>query len=175
MSSPITVRRFRTDDVPVLFALFRDTVHRVNARDYTPEQLRAWAPDEMNPTRWATLADRFAIVAECAGHTAGFADLAPDGLVDRFFVHADYQRCGVGSAMMGALVTEAERTGLGRLFADVSITARPFFARCGFEVLAEQQVVVRGVALTNYRMERLLAPPVGSGPVADDPATASPA
>jgi len=156
MSFPITLRPFRTEDVPLLFALFRDTVRRVNARDYTPEQLRAWAPDEMNVARWATLSNRFAVVAEYDEHVAGFADLSPDGLVDRFFVHADYQGCGVGSAMMRAIVAEAGRTAMARLFAEVSITARLFFERHGFVVLTEQQVMIRGVALTNYRMERHL-------------------
>jgi len=32
--------------------------------------------------------------------------------------------------------------------------ARPFFERHEFTVLAEQAVVVRGVAFTNFRMER---------------------
>ncbi len=154
MSASIRLRPFHPADVPALFALFRGTVHRVNSRDYSPEQVRAWAPDEINPTRWATLADRFAVVAEIGDQQVGFADLEPDGHIDRFFVHADHQGCGVGGTIMRALVAEATRTGLTRLFAEVSITARPFFERHGFTVLMEQQVVVRGVALTNFRMER---------------------
>ncbi|VTR94258.1 acetyltransferase : Glr3142 protein OS=Gloeobacter violaceus (strain PCC 7421) GN=glr3142 PE=4 SV=1: Acetyltransf_10 [Gemmata massiliana] len=156
MSAPIRLRPFHPADVPALFTLFRDTVHRVNSRDYSPEQVRAWAPDEINPTRWATLADRFAVVVEIGGQPVGFADLEPDGHIDRFFVHADHQGCGIGGTIMHALVAEAARTGLTRLFAEVSITARPFFERHGFVVLVEQQVVIRGVALTNFRMERNL-------------------
>jgi putative acetyltransferase len=57
---------------------------------------------------------------------------------------------------MAAVRSEAERLGASRLFAEVSVTARPFFERHGFVVLAEQQVVVRDVALVNYRMERRL-------------------
>lgn len=154
MSSSVAVRRFRVDDIPALFDLFHGTVHRVNGRDYTPEQIRAWAPGEMNASRWATLAGRFAVVAECAGRATGFADLEPDGHIDRFFTHADFQGRGVGSAMMAAILSEAERLGVSRLFAEVSITAKPFFERHGFVVLAEQQVAVRGVTLANYRMER---------------------
>ncbi|QEL17120.1 GNAT family N-acetyltransferase [Limnoglobus roseus] len=144
----------------MLFALFRDTVHRVNARDYTPEQLRAWAPPEMNAARWATLADRFAVVAEAEGQIVGFADLEPNGHVDRFFVHADHQRRGVGAALMGVLIEEAVRARIGRLFAEVSVTARPFFERHEFVTQAEQQVIIHGIALANYRMERILAAPV---------------
>ncbi len=73
-----------------------------------------------------------------------------------FFTHADLQGRGVGAAMMAAIRSEAERLGVSRLFAEVSVTARPFFERHGFVVLAEQQVVVRDVAHVNYRMERRL-------------------
>lgn len=154
MNSPILIRPFRAEDIPVLFAMFLDTVRRVNSRDYAIEQVRAWAPGEFNAARWATLADRFTVVAEIGGEVVGFADLEPDGHIDRFFVHADHQGCGVGRVIMQALVMEAERAGINRLFAEVSITARPFFERYGFIVLAEQEVLIRGVALTNYRMER---------------------
>ena len=59
---PVTIRRFHTGDLPALIDLFRGTVRRVNSRDYTPEQVRAWAPDEVSHARWATLAERFAVV-----------------------------------------------------------------------------------------------------------------
>lgn len=156
MTEGVILRPFRPADVPGLFALFRDTVQRVNGRDYSPPQVAAWAPAEPDPARWATLAERFAVVAEIGGQAVGFADLEPDGHVDRLFVHADRQGRGVGTALMRSVVAEGGRLRLPRLFAEVSVTARPFFARHGFVVLAEQQVVVRGVALTNYRMEQRL-------------------
>lgn len=156
MSAAPTLRRFRPDDLPTLIALFRDTVRRINSRDYSPEQVAAWAPDEVDPDRWATLADRFTIVAELEGEVAGFADLEPTGHVDRFFVHADHQGRGVGRAILASLVAEAVRVGLPRLFAEVSLTARPFFERMGFVVVADREVVLRGVTFANHRMERRL-------------------
>lgn len=156
MPDQISLRPFRPDDILTLFALFRGTVHRVNSRDYTSEQVAAWAPVEIDAARWATLTERFAVIAEVDGEVAGFADLEADGHIDRFFVHADHQGCGVGTAMVRAILNEAERAGIVRLFAEVSITARPFFERHGFVVLAEQQVMVRDVPLANFRMERLL-------------------
>ncbi len=43
-----------------------------------------------------------------------------------------------------------------RIFAEVSITARPFFEKQGFTVAEEQTVVLRGVKLINYKMEKYL-------------------
>lgn len=156
MLSSLHLRAFRDGDLPAVIELFRDTIRRVNVRDYTPEQVRAWAPDEIDPTKWRTFAGRYAIVAESHDRLVGFADLETDGHLDRFFVHAETQGCGVGRAMLQKLLDEARRLALPRIFAEVSITARPFFERHGFVVLVEQSVEVRGQRLTNYRMERKL-------------------
>ncbi|HEY8502973.1 MAG TPA: GNAT family N-acetyltransferase, partial [Gemmataceae bacterium] len=101
----VTVRAYRPEDAPALLDLFRDTIRRVNSRDYSPEQIRAWASDEIDPGQWAArFAGRFAAVAELGGEIAGFAELEPDGHIDRFYVSADHQRRGVGRALMAALV-----------------------------------------------------------------------
>jgi putative acetyltransferase len=158
MPDAILLRRFREDDLPTLIELFRDTVRRVNVRDYTPEQVQAWAPDEIDRTKWRSFEGRFAIVAEFDGRIVGFADLEANGHLDRFFVHAETQSRGVGRAMLQEVVAESRRLSLPRIFAEVSVTARPFFERCGFVMLAEQTVEVRGQLLRNYRMERTLSP-----------------
>lgn len=40
--------------------------------------------------------------------------------------------------------------------ADVSITAKQFFERKGFEVVQQQTVVRQGVELTNFKMKKSL-------------------
>ena len=47
------IRLYRPSDCGAMAALFYDTVHKVNAADYTPAQLDAWAPREMDGERWA--------------------------------------------------------------------------------------------------------------------------
>lgn len=150
-----TLRPYISADAPALMVLFRDTIRRVNVRDYTEEQVRAWAPDDIEPVRWASRFEgRFVVLAEADGKPVGFAELEADGHIDRFYVSADHQGIGVGRAMIGAVIAEGRRLGLRRLFAEVSVSAKPFFERHGFVVLAEQTVTVRGVGLTNYRMEK---------------------
>jgi putative acetyltransferase len=46
---------------------------------------------------------------------------------------------------------------LPRIFTEASLTARPFFERRGFVVVAAQQVEKRGQTLANFRMEKTLA------------------
>jgi len=156
----VTLRPYRPDDAPALLTLFQDTIRRVNSRDYTPEQIRAWASDDIDPQVWAArLAGRFVALADEAGRPVGFADLEASGHVDRFYVSADHQGRGVGRLLLSAVVAEAQRLGVSRLFTEASITARPFFESHGFVVLTPQVVTVRGVEFVNYRMERVLTEP----------------
>ena len=48
----VTLRPYRRDDAPALLALFRDTIHRVNSRDYSPAQVAAWASDDIDTAEW---------------------------------------------------------------------------------------------------------------------------
>jgi putative acetyltransferase len=163
----VTLRPYRSDDAPALLALFRDSIRRVNSRDYSPAQIAAWASDEIDPAAWAArFSGRFVAVAEEAGRPVGFAELEPDGHIDRVYVSADHQRRGIGRQLLAAVGAEARRVGLARLFTEASVTARPFFEAHGFVVLAPQVVVCRGAEFVNYRMERVLAEP-GAAP---DPA-----
>ena len=141
------LRAYRGSDLPAILSLFRDTVHTVCARDYTRSQLDAWAPAEPDAAAWdASLLAHQTLVAEENGSVIGFADLGSDGYLDRLYVHRDWQGRGVASALCAAL-PGARRT-------HASITARPFFERRGWHVVREQRVERRGVALTNFVMEK---------------------
>ncbi|MGN8897770.1 GNAT family N-acetyltransferase [Flavonifractor sp. HCP28S3_F3] len=143
----MTLRLYRSEDCPALAALFYDTVHTVNARDYTPEQLDAWADGQVDLAAWdASFLAHTTLVAEAEGSIVGFADLADDGYLDRLYVHKDWQGRGVATALCDAL-PEAQLT-------HASLTARPFFEQRGWRVVKEQQVERRGVLLTNFVMKR---------------------
>ena len=146
------IRRYRPPDCGALADLFRETVHSVNARDYSPEQLAAWAPGTADLDAWdRSFREHCTLVAVEDGVIVGFGDLGPSGYLDRLYVHKDFQRRGAASALCAALegAVEAER-----IVTHASITARPFFEGRGYRVVRERRVVRHGVPLTNYRMER---------------------
>lgn len=163
MAGSIILRPYRPGDGPLLAALFYQTVHTVNARDYTPAQLEAWAPSPgapspgtADPAAWEqSFQGRRALVAEVEGQIAGFGDLDPEsGYLDRLYVHKDRQGQGVASALCAALEAASRA---GKVYAYASLTARPFFLHRGYRVLRENQVERRGVALTNFLMEKRLS------------------
>lgn len=154
----IVVRGYRPADLDDLIAIFTAAVRGTAGRDYTCAQTRAWAPGTPDRAAWAARrANRPTFVAEIGHVTAGFSDLEPGGHIDMMFVHPRHQGRGVAGALLRHVEAQARMAHLPRLFTEASLTARPFFARHGFAVVAEQQVPLRGEVLTNVRMEKHLA------------------
>jgi putative acetyltransferase len=153
----ITVRQFQVADANAIAQLFHDTVREVNRRDYTEAQVKAWAPDNLYFRDWVeACSNRMTYVAETNGEIVGFGELKPDGHIDCFYCHKDYQGQGVGRVLFQAIAAQAEVLQLPRLFTEASITAKPFFERMGFVVIQAQQVTVRGETFVNYKMEKQL-------------------
>ena len=152
------LRPYQPQDLDAILELFYETVHAVNRRDYSPSQLDAWAPKQPDRDRWAqSLAAHYTVVAVAGGTVAGFADLASDGYFDRLFVHKDFQRQGIATALAGWIEGKARELSLPSVCTEASITARPFFERRGYRTVEPNQVERRGVVLTNYLMEKELS------------------
>jgi putative acetyltransferase len=153
----IEIRDYRNSDCAALAEIFQRAVREIARKDYSPVQLAAWAPDVRDMVSFAARRTaKPSFVAEYDGQVAGFTDLDGAGHIDMFFVNPDFQRRGVGSAMLRFLAEHGQSERLKRLFSEVSITARPVFERHGFKVLAYQTVETNGQALGNYRMEKQL-------------------
>jgi putative acetyltransferase len=152
----ILVRDYQQGDAAVLAAIYYHTIHCINSSDYTETQIHAWAPaSSLDPVgwqkKWETLPP-FVAVADV--QVVGFAELEENGHIDCFYCHHEWIGKGVGSALMTRIEAQAAEKKIARLFAEVSITAKPFFERKGFAVLKEQTVRLRDVELTNFVMEK---------------------
>lgn len=153
----MNLRLYRAEDCETLMRLFYDTVHAVNAADYGPYQLAAWAPAQMDKEHWeAMLARHHTLVAEEAGQILGFGDLEGVDYFDHLFVHKDHQGRGVATAIAREIEAEARRRGCRCLRVAASITAKPFFERRGYRVCRRQEVECRGQILVNFAMEKSL-------------------
>lgn len=156
----ITIRPYQPEDAQILWQLFFHTVRQINVRDYTQAQVEAWAEDKSDLTDWIEkMKSNQPFVATLNNEIvdnkiAGYADLQPNGLIDHFFCHHQYQGCGVGKALMAHIDEQAKQRNLTRLHAYVSITAKPFFEHAGFVVKEKQSVSLRGQLFTNYKMEK---------------------
>ncbi len=143
------IRNYQPSDCKELAELFYNTVHNVNANDYTKEQLDVWATGNVNLEKWnESLQEHFSVVVVEDEIIVGFGDIDKTGYLDRLFVHTDYQKKGIATLICNRLEQEIQ----GYITTHASITARPFFEKRGYTIVKEQQVERQGIFLTNYIM-----------------------
>lgn len=143
-----------SSDCEQLADLFYQTVHSVNAKDYTKEQLDVWADGNVNLKKWdKSFSAHYTVVCVKNDIIVGFGDIDKTGYLDRLYVHKDYQGQGVASAVCDEL-EQAVRT--NKIVTHASVTARPFFEQRGYKTVKEQQVIRNGISLINYVMEKFI-------------------
>jgi len=153
----IGIRLFQKQDAEQIANLFHQTVREVNINDYSINQVKAWAPDDIYFRDWVSVcSEKCTYVADDNGTIAAFGELESDGHIDCFYCHKDYQRMGVGKKIYHAIEAKAYELGIHRLYTEASITAKPFFLRMGFSIMKKQQVERRGESFINYAMEKYI-------------------
>jgi putative acetyltransferase len=153
----LIIRKFQIGDELYLREIFFNTIRKINRKDYSELQVRAWAPDDQDELSWhKRISGINPYVATLKGNIVGYADVQDDGYIDHFFCHWQYQGKGIGKALMQKLMASGKQRGISRFYSHVSISAKPFFEYFGFKVIKSQQVEVRGQVLTNYVMEKVV-------------------
>lgn len=164
------IRIFKKADCMAVYQLFHDTVHSVNTRDYSINQVEAWANTEISQDYldvWCqALLESYTLVIvktfepyhnnEFNEQVIGFGNLTKDGYLDRLYVHKDHIGKGIGNQLADQLEAYAKGLGLKEIVTHASITARPFFEKRGYQLIKEQTVERNNQQLTNYIMIKQL-------------------
>lgn len=146
------LRKYNLSDCEHLAELFYQTVHTINVKDYTEEQVNVWATGNVNLEEWDRLfSEHYTMIAAENDTIVGFGDIDKTGYLDKLYVHKDYQRQGIATAICNELEQSVRAE---KIITHASITAKPFFEKRGYKVIKEQQVVRGGIFLTNYIMEK---------------------
>lgn len=155
MTEPIRIRRYVRGEEAALFDVFYTAVHVVASRDYTTEQVQAWAPRDLDAALWRDkIRSINPFVAELDRELVGYADVQPNGYIDHFFVSGSHPRKGIGSLLMQRILREAKALEISTLSSDVSRTAQPFFEMFGFILVEQRSRMLRGVTIPNALMQR---------------------
>ncbi len=146
------IRKYESTDCKELAELFYNTVHTVNAKDYTNAQLDAWASVQMDLEKWdQSFQEHFTVVAVENGIIVGFGDIDTTGYLDRLYIHKNNQRKGIATAICDQLESKVQ----GKIVTHASVTAKPFFEKRGYKVIKKQNVERQGIFLTNFVMEKI--------------------
>lgn len=152
----VEIRNYKKSDAKEIAQIYYNTIHEINIRDYSKEQVDAWAPIETSKEEhWINrYKSREPIVAVIGENIVGFAEFDSNGYIDCFFVHSNYQGYGIGSVLMRYIENIARERNISRIYANVSITAKRFFEKYHFTVKKEQLVEFNGVTFKNFEMEK---------------------
>lgn len=149
------LRLYQYSDLEGVITVFQRAVRETASRDYNPAQIAAWVQADRDSWQ-KRLLNSHCWVATIEDTIVGFGNVELDGHLDLMFTHPDYLRTGVASALLQKLEHAVIAMALPVIFTEASITAKPFFSRRGYQLLAAQQVQVRGQNFINYRMSKSL-------------------
>ncbi|MGL5067329.1 MAG: GNAT family N-acetyltransferase [Sarcina sp.] len=151
------LRNYRETDCEEVINLFYETVHSINIKDYTKEQVNVWATKKIDIEVWNTsLINNYSIVCININKIVGFGDLRKDGYFDRLYVHKDYQNLGIATKIVSQIEKYARESNIGAIEVHSSITAKKFFVKRGYELIKKQNVKRKNQELTNYVMRKKL-------------------
>ena len=136
LGKQIAIRRATADDCRAVHDIVLRALRETNAKDYPASvinRLILTLPEKVasNLDAWHSF------VAIVDGRVVGTASLSGD-TVKSVFVHPDYQRRGVATKLMGAVENAALAQSVRALNVQSSITALPFYAKWGFDIVREQ-------------------------------------
>lgn len=132
------IRKATLDDTDQIRQLFYDTINNINIRDYDSEQIKLWSSGQLKIDKWKkNISEQYFIVSESDGILTGFASITEKGYLDFMYVHKDHQGKGIATKLLAELEKFAGSLELKKIWAQVSITARPFFRSKGFEITKE--------------------------------------
>ncbi|WP_251967160.1 GNAT family N-acetyltransferase [Parabacteroides sp. AD58] len=138
--------------------LFRMTVLNVNARDYTEEEVKDWASCGDSEIRWRELlaGNRYVGAFNECNVLVGFSSMNKDGYLNSMFVHKDFQHRGIATQLLSEVERIAGQYGVRYITCEVSLTARTFFEKKGYEIVKIQKYKANRLELTNFVMRKVL-------------------
>jgi len=153
----VILREATPDDLREVTSLFRETVKRINSADYSEEQIQHWISSADDLLKWKNrILDWYFIVAEIEKSIVGFAYLNNGNYFDGLFVHHEFQSRGVATLLADKIELKVSQNGFETIHSDVSITAKPFFEKRGYNIEGVQEKVYRGMVFKNYLVSKML-------------------
>jgi GNAT superfamily N-acetyltransferase len=185
------IRKATLDDVAALRALIPLSVRALSGSFCTPEQIESGIRHAFGVDT-QLIADGTFLVAEAGNHIVGcggwswrrkiyggdqvseaaLEPLAPAtdaARIRAFFVHPEWARRGIGSAILGECARAAARAGFRRLELLGTLPGEQLYRACGFAVLGyEDCTLPDGIVVRWVRMGRDISAATNDSPAGPD-------
>ena len=151
------IRRLLDDEYEDVVKLITQTVHCVCAKDYTKEELNAWAPENFDVFKFrSNLSGCLNLAAFEKGKMVGSLSMERDGYINRLYTHKDFLRRGIATALFKKAQLWAEEKGICELSLDSSKTAEAFYLKMGFVKSGISVMSHKGVVFRNTVMKKVI-------------------
>lgn len=118
------VRKYQSLDCEEMAQLFYDTIHTINRKDYSKEQLDVWADGKVDIESWnQRYLSSHTLVAIEDKRIVGFGNIDDQGYLDMLYVHKEYQNNQIATKLCDQL----EKFVTGKITTYASISAKVFF------------------------------------------------
>lgn len=152
------IRPLQEADILEMQDLFRSTVLHVNLKHYTQEEVEDWASCGDRLSRWKELLSNNDYVGAFNDERrmVGFSSMNQHGYLHSMFVHKDWQGKGIATQLLSEVERIARGFHVSEITSEVSLTAKPFFEKNGYEVVKNQKSKANKLELTNFVMRKTL-------------------
>jgi len=153
----VEVRAYADADLETVVAVFTESVHQLAARDYSALQRAAWAPQPPALEPWVRRMRAVTTqVAVDGPQVVAFISHDRAGHIDLLFTAPTHARRGIATLLYRSVEESLVAAGVVAAFTEASLTARPFFERCGFVLTREEVVMRQGCALRRFALRKSL-------------------
>lgn len=159
----INIRRAKHSDAHDIITAHVRSIREICAKDYTPEQIEAWAGRKFKPELWCQAMDRdYVWVVELNSQVKGFGHLAimneNIGEVMGLYFTPELRGLKAGKKLFSEMVEEARKHGVKKLELHATLTAKTFYESLGFhQVEGRCSVEMQGVDIPCFPMECVIA------------------
>lgn len=152
------IRRAKLDDAELITGLIRETIKKVNSRDYSDEQISAWVAnntaDKMNEF---ILGKRIIWVVFEGDELRGVGIFNQAiGEIGALYVKHDRLEEGIGGMLYSVIEDYARNEGYKELILCSTITALNFYKKQGYVRIKETNVEMNDVKIPCIKMKKKL-------------------
>ena len=140
--SGFTIRAFRPGDGEALADLHRRAILASSEAVYSNEQKESWAFG-LKPEFYDASSGVFEVAVDDDGVARGFCHAIDDEVLG-FYVDPNWQRRGIGAALLARAEAGMAARGIPAAHVKATLTAQPFYERHGYAVLAQSEHKTRG-------------------------------
>ena len=131
------IRIATSEDAKAIHELHTISVTKLCSKSYEPEIIHGWL-EGRTPQGYKGILKNEMYVLEEKGQIAGFSHVVPGEIV-AIFVHPEFIRKGIGSALVKHAAKIAKTNWNGPVKIDSTLNAEPFYESLGFVRIGEQQ------------------------------------